>query len=65
MAVDILDFKWRNHEYKLVSDWKRVAAEIGFTLVETIPVRSRSNLRKKGDTNPDKLEAVYVFKKNI
>ncbi len=63
MATDILDFNWRNTEYHLVADWKRIAAEEGFTLVESIPVMSRSNARKNGKTNPDKLEQVYFFQK--
>ena len=63
MATDILDFQWRNQDYHLVADWKRIAAEEGFTLVESIPVMSRSNARKNGKENPDKLEQVYFFQK--
>lgn len=63
MATDILDFQWRNEVYHLVADWKRIAAEEGFVLDKAIPVLSRSNARKNGNVNPDKLEQVYFFKK--
>lgn len=63
MATDILDFNWRNVNYHLVADWKRIAAEEGFTLVESVPIMSRSNARKNGKDNPDKLEQVYFFQK--
>ena len=63
MATDILDFQWRNQDYHLVAVWKRIAAEEGFVLDKAIPVLSRSNARKNGNVNPDKLEQVYFFKK--
>lgn len=64
MATDILDVNWRNVDYHLVADWKRIAVEEGFEFVESIPVLSRSNARKKVNDNPDKMEQVYFFKKS-
>lgn len=63
MAVDIMDFNWRNTDYHLVADWKRITAECGFELFETVEVLSRGSARRKTDVNPDKLEKVYIFKK--
>ena len=63
MAVDIVDFNWRNQTYHLVTDWLRIAQEEGFILTEHMSIISRANARKPKNTPESKQEFVYILKK--